>query len=93
MNMLSLLQTVDGAESFGLWERIWTFVDTPAPFSPFSEYLFLLFVLWLIARRANRAKPFDTQAQDVLDDKFAAGELSKSAYDKYRQQMALRPKR
>jgi hypothetical protein len=93
MYTMMLLQTADATESFGLWDRIMTFVDTPAPFSPFGEYLLVLFVLWYIARRANRPKPFDTQAQDVLDEKYAAGELSKNAYDKYRQQMTLRPKR
>jgi hypothetical protein len=88
-----LLQAGDEAVSAGLWHRLASFVDTPLPFSPFSEYLVLLFVLWAIARRANRPKPFDTQAQDVLDEKYAAGEISRSAYDKFRQQMAIRTKR
>jgi hypothetical protein len=81
------------AEPFGWGRRMFEFIQTPAPFSPFSEYLLILFVLWLIARRANRPKPFDTQAQDVLDEKYARGELSRKAYEKYRQQMSLRQKR
>lgn len=93
MSMIVLQTAVEDAASFGWWDRVLTFIDTPAPFSPFSEYLLLLFVMWLIARRANRPKPFDTQAQDVLDEKFEAGELTQQAYDKYRQQMTLRPKR
>lgn len=92
MYMLAL-QTAADTAPMGWWERVVTFIDTPAPYSPFSEYLLLLFILWLIARRANRPKPFDTQAQEVLDEKFEAGELSRKAYDKYRQEMAVRPKR
>lgn len=77
----------------GFGRTILDFIDSPAPYSPFSEYLLLLFILWLIARRENRKQTFDTQAQDVLDDKYAKGELSKQAYDKHRQNMAVRPKR
>jgi hypothetical protein len=91
--MISILQG-SGADGSYTWiQRVMDFVDTPAPYSPFSEYLLLLFILWLIARRANRRETFDTQAQDVLDQKYADGELTKKAYDKYRQEMALRPKR
>jgi hypothetical protein len=93
MVTLTLLQAADPAATPGFWQRLASFVDTPLPFSPFSEYLVLLFILWAIARRANRPKPFDTQAQDVLDEKFAQGEISRSAYDKFRQQMASRMKR
>lgn len=75
-------------------QRILSFLDTPLPYSPFSEYLLVLFVLWLIARRADRRpNTFDTQAQDVLDEKFEKGEISRAAYEKYRQQMALEQKR
>ncbi|CAN5661427.1 hypothetical protein BH23GEM10_BH23GEM10_01810 [soil metagenome] len=89
-----LLQTVTALpDERGLGQTILDFVDSPAPYSPFSEYLLLLFVLWLIARRENRKQTFDTQAQDVLDEKYAKGELSKQAYDKHRQNMATRPKR
>lgn len=78
----------------GFFDRMLEFIDSPAPYSPFSEYLLLLFVLWLIARIQHRRKnTFDTQAQDVLDQKFADGELSKKAYDKFRQDATLRPKR
>lgn len=84
-------------ETFGLWDRILHFVDTPAPYSPFSEYLAVLFLLWLLARveeaRKRRKKSFESQAQDVLDDLFEKGELSKKTYDKYRQDVSLRPKR
>jgi hypothetical protein len=78
----------------GWGARMLDFINTPAPYSPFSEYLLVLFVLWLIARRAERKRhSFDTQAQDVLDAKFSEGELSRETYDKYRQDVALRPKR
>lgn len=94
MKIAMLAQAAGEAASFGWWDRLRYFVDTPAPYSPFSEYLLLLFVLWLIARIANRKpKSFDTQAQEVLDRKFAEGEISEKAYAKFRQEMILRPKR
>lgn len=84
-----LAETTDG-----FFDRVLHFIDSPAPYSPFSEYLLLLFVLWLIARIQHRRKStFDTQAQEVLDEKYAQGELSKKAYDKFRQDVSLRPKR
>jgi hypothetical protein len=92
--VMLLVQAATQPEATGWGSRILNFVDTPAPFSPFSEYLLVLFVLWLIARRANRKKTsFDTQAQDVLDAKYEEGELSREAYEKYRQDVSLRPKR
>lgn len=79
----------------GDWvDAVLAFLDTPAPYSPLTEYLVLLFILWLLARRHNRKKEsFERQAQDVLDEKLEHGELSKEAYDKFRQDLALRPKR
>lgn len=94
MFMSVLMQGAEATSSLGWWERLLTFVDSPAPYSPFSEYLLLLFIMWLIARLSSRkAKSFDTQAQEVLDEKFADGELSPEAYEKFRQEMILRPKR
>jgi hypothetical protein len=89
-----LVQAAAGSGDASLGERIFSFIDTPAPFSPFSEYLLVLFVLWLIARRADR-KPntFDVQAQEILDEKFEKGEISRQAYEKFRQQMELEAKR
>jgi hypothetical protein len=92
--IMMLLQAATETATPGWGQRILDFVDTPAPYSPFSEYLLVLFVLWLIARRAERkSDTFDTQAQEVLDEKFARGEISRKAYDKYRQEMAQRVKR
>jgi hypothetical protein len=93
-NLLALLQEQqpDEVESFG--RKVIDFLDTPAPYSPFSEYLLVLFILWLIARRANRRKPdFSAQAQDVLDEKFKKGEIDKTTYDKYRQELSMRIKK
>ena len=73
--------------------RVLEFIDTPAPYSPFTEYLALLFILWLFARREARKSDFDSKAQEVLDRKFAEGEIDKKTYDKFRQEMTLRPKR
>ena len=97
MNAMVLLMQVArdtvAVQSDGFFQRVKDFIDTPAPYSPFSEYLLVLFILWLLARRANRKESFDTQAQEVLDEKYARGEISKKAYDKYRQDVSLRPKR
>ena len=86
----------DGANTVpvpGWWQWLMNFIDTPAPYSPFSEYLLVLFVLWLMARRdARKQGDFGRQAQEVLDEKFRAGEISEEAYHKYRQDISLRPK-
>jgi len=75
------------------FQKVLDFLDTPLPYSPFTEYALVLFVLWLLARRGERRVTFDTKAQEVLDAKLAAGEIDKKTYDKYRQEMSLRPKR
>jgi hypothetical protein len=93
--MMLLLQTAATPPVEGDWvDSLLTFLDTPAPYSPLTEYLLVLFVLWLIARRHDRKKEtFEKQAQEVLDEKLDRGELSRDAYDKFRQDLALRPKR
>ena len=93
---MMLLQTAATPPAQGDWvDSILTFLDTPAPYSPLTEYLLVLFVLWLIARRHDRKTKdtFESQAQDVLDDKLQHGELSRDAYDRFRQDLILRPKR
>ncbi|HSJ25919.1 MAG TPA: hypothetical protein VK929_14680 [Longimicrobiales bacterium] len=91
--LMQAREAVPAGEDFGFFQKLMHFLDTPAPYSPFSEYLLVMFILWLIARRANRRRTFDAQAQDVLDQKYAEGEISHKAYEKFRQEMALRPKR
>jgi hypothetical protein len=92
--VLQMAQSAPGDEADrGIVRALADFIDSPAPYSPFAEYLLLLFVLWFIARRQNRRQSFDNQAQDVLDEKFAQGELSQKAYEKFRQDVSLRPKR
>lgn len=94
MWMSLLLQAVQTEAERSRLQYLLDFIDTPAPYSPFSEYLLLLFVLWLLARRHDRRRrSFDTEAQEVLDDKYAKGEISQKAYEKYRQDVSLRPKR
>lgn len=84
----------ESGEPRGVLGRIIEIIDTPLPYSPLSEYLVLLFVLWLIARHHRRRREtFETQAQEVLDEKYAQGELSRKAYEKFRQDLVLRPKR
>lgn len=89
----TLLQAGDAAAGPGFWARVLDFIDTPAPYSPLSEYLLVLFVLWLIARISRRRQEsFSIQAQDVLDQKYHSGELSRKAYDKYRQDVTRQRK-
>jgi hypothetical protein len=64
-----------------------------SPTNPFMIYLFVMFVLWLLARRGRKKETFTKQAQEVLDEKYAAGEINKKTYDKFRQDVSLRPKR
>jgi hypothetical protein len=56
-------------------------------------YLAVMFVLWLLALRGRKKTTFTKQAQEVLDEKYTAGEINKKTYDKYRQDVSLRPKR
>ena len=89
-----IVAALQKAEVPGPIRTILDFLDTPAPYSPFSEYLAILFLLWLLARRDNeRKKTFDTKAQDVLEQKLAAGEIDRKTYEKFRQDVSLRPKR
>ncbi|NJD09955.1 MAG: hypothetical protein FIB01_05740 [Gemmatimonadetes bacterium] len=94
--LATLLQAATIPEADGWWQRVKDFVDTPAPYSPFSEYLLLLFVLWLVARlehsREERKKSFAKQAQEVLEAKYAAGEINRGTYEKYRQDVTMRPR-
>jgi hypothetical protein len=93
MNVLPLLLAVAQTQPLpGPFQKVMDFLDTPAPYSPFSEYLAVLLLLWLLARRADR-RTFDNKAQDVLDQKLKAGEIDQKTYEKYRQEMTLRPKR
>jgi uncharacterized membrane protein len=62
--------------------------------SPYTEYIVILFVFWLFARRgAQKQGDFSRQAQEVLDELYSRGEISQKAYDKFRQDVSLRPKR
>lgn len=62
--------------------------------SPYTEYIVILFVFWLFARRgAQKQGDFNRQAQEVLDELYRKGEISQKAYEKFRQDVSLRPKR
>lgn len=62
--------------------------------SPYTEYFVILLVFWLFARRGGQKQgDFNMQAQQVLDELFKKGEITKAAYDKFRQDISLRPKR
>ena len=62
--------------------------------SPYTEYIVILFVFWLFARRgAQKQGDFNRQAQEVLDELYARGEITQKAYEKFRQDISLRPKR
>jgi hypothetical protein len=90
--LFTLLATlVQRAPIPGPLQKVIDFLDTPAPYSPFSEYLAVMLLLWLLARREGR-KTFQSKAQEVLDQKLESGEIDRKTYDKYRQEMSLRPK-
>ena len=94
MQIFTLLQTATQPPAGDWVDSILGFLDSPAPYSPLSEYLFILFVLWLMARRHDRKKKtFERQAQEVLDEKLRKGELTEESYEKFRQDLELRPKR
>lgn len=62
--------------------------------SPYTEYVVILLVFWLFARRGGQKQgDFNRQAQEVLDDLYQKGEISQKAYEKFRQDISLRPKR
>jgi hypothetical protein len=62
--------------------------------SPYNEFIVILFVLWLFARRGRPgAEDFNRQAQEVLEQKYRTGEISRKAYEKYRQDISMRPRR
>jgi hypothetical protein len=62
--------------------------------SPYNEFIVVLFVLWLFARRGRpKQGDFNRQAQLVLEEKYKQGEISKKTFEKYRQDISLRPKR
>jgi hypothetical protein len=67
-------------------------LDSPLPYSPLTEYALLILLLWFFARRRAPEPNLGEQAQEVLDHKYQQGELTKDAYDKYRQDMTLRNK-
>lgn len=91
-----LLQAATSPPTIGWWQRVKAFADSPIPYSPFSEYLLLLFILWLVARlehsREERKKSFGKKAQEVLDQKYASGEINRSTYEKYRQDVTMKPR-
>jgi hypothetical protein len=62
--------------------------------SPYTEYVVILLVFWLFARRGGQKQgDFNRQAQEVLDELYKKGEISQKAYEKFRQDISLRPKR
>ena len=62
--------------------------------TPYNEFVVVLFVLWLFARRGRpKQGDFNRQAQEVLEAKYRTGEISKQTYEKFRQDISLRPKR
>ncbi len=68
--------------------------DAWAMVYPYRYFVLVLLAFWFLARRSRREKEdFNAQAQRVLDEKYKKGEISKKAYDKYRQDIALRPRR
>jgi len=68
--------------------------DLLAYLSPYTEYVIILLVFWLFARRGGQKQgDFNRQAQEGLDELYKKGEISQKAYEKFRQDISLRPKR
>lgn len=68
--------------------ELWSYIE------PYKWFLLVLLVFWFFARRSTPDKEgFDAQAQRVLEEKYRRGEISQKAYEKYRQDISLRPKR
>jgi uncharacterized membrane protein len=62
-----------------------------AAIEPYKFFLLVLVLFWLIARRSPPQKEdFNRKAQAVLDEKFRRGEISRKAYEKYRQDISFR---
>jgi uncharacterized membrane protein len=62
--------------------------------SPYNAFILVLFVLWLFARRGRpRQGDFNKQAQEVLEEKYRNGEISRKTYEKFRQDVSLRMRR
>lgn len=61
---------------------------------PYKYFLLVLIVFWLVARRSPPPKEdFNRKAQAVLDEKYRKGEISRKAYEKYRQDISFRQRR
>lgn len=68
--------------------EVWSFIE------PYKYFLLVLIVFWLIARRSARPdEDLAAQAQKVLEEKYRKGEISQKAYEKYRQDISLKPRR
>jgi hypothetical protein len=67
--------------------ELWSLIE------PYKYFLIILIVFWFLARRTGGPKDdFTRQAQAVLEEKYKKGEISKKAYEKYRQDISIRPK-
>lgn len=89
MLILALLQ---GEATDPAWldsaRELWSYIE------PYKWFLLVLLVFWFFARRSTPDKEgFDAQAQRVLEEKYRRGEISQKAYEKYRQDISLRPRR
>ncbi len=92
MTLLLLAALQAAAPERGFWDQL--FQDVYAAAAPYYEVIIVLVLLWLLAHRTTtRQGDFSRQAQEVLEEKFRRGEISERAYERFRQDIALRPKR
>jgi hypothetical protein len=71
----------------GPFRDLWTFIE------PYKYFLLILIIFWFFARRSTPDKEdFNRQAQAVLEEKYKRGEISQKAYEKYRQDISIRPR-
>lgn len=88
--MLDLIRRQEAADPAWLdaVRELWVLI------SPYKYFIAVILVFWFVARRSTRDRTdFDAQAQRVLEEKYRNGEISQKAYEKYRQDISIRPKR
>lgn len=91
MKLLAALlqtETPDNPAWLEVAREFWSYIE------PYKWFLLVLIVFWFFARKTDTERvSFDAQAQRILEEKYRKGEISQKAYEKYRQDISLRPRR
>ena len=74
-------------------QRIRDILEAPIPEMSLWMVLVLLFVLWLLFRQSrSRASDLGANAEKVLRERYASGEIGEETYKKMLNDVRLRPK-